>query len=491
MSRLRFLALICGLALLPTARAQTPESKARLEATIDKLDKEDPGWSAPAMIRNMPKLALDKNIRTVVAKLEKMPFDDTEMKKWRAYENDLRQNPEVHPKEYAEWIDGFLARNKACLEAAMELAEIDDGVPSASDFALEGKAKLAYEETYRNYACLLRWAALRHASKGDMAQPGRCLRALWNMPKPLFGPTLFWRSMRNSFQKAAASAIEDVLSLGELGELDLAYFQSQMEQESSDKQVFLGLKEWRAAFFAIFERGLTSEDRDRFASPFHIDKPHFTELSEAGFELFKKGWEAGKPTDLKAFLDCSTELLQLCERADENMKDGIKSLESRWSKVFNGPDGVEKLNLQFIQYYRSRMGADLMIHRANAWPALLFRFRYSAVALACERYRLANGKWPAKLDDLVPKFIASIPTDPYFGKPIRAKLGANPIAVYSVGRDRKDNGGDVSEEILPHKEPRLWTVGRRSAADDGFQLWSVADRRKPAAKIELPEGFVP
>ena len=69
------------------------------------------------------------------------------------------------------------------------------------------------------------------------------------------------------------------------------------------------------------------------------------------------------------------------------------------------------------------------------------KIRDAQVALAVERYRLANGKLPNQLSDLVPSFLPSVPTDPFDGKPLRCKTLAKGYMVYSVGDDREDNGG--------------------------------------------------
>jgi len=69
------------------------------------------------------------------------------------------------------------------------------------------------------------------------------------------------------------------------------------------------------------------------------------------------------------------------------------------------------------------------------------KIRDAQTALAIERYRLANGKLPNQLTDLVPSFLPSVPSDPFDGKPLRYKTLAKGYVIYSVGDDRVDNGG--------------------------------------------------
>jgi hypothetical protein len=67
--------------------------------------------------------------------------------------------------------------------------------------------------------------------------------------------------------------------------------------------------------------------------------------------------------------------------------------------------------------------------------------RIVELALAMCRYRAKNGKYPEKLDELVPDFIAFVPLDPFDGKPMRLKKTDGKIVIYSIGTDGIDDGG--------------------------------------------------
>ena len=70
------------------------------------------------------------------------------------------------------------------------------------------------------------------------------------------------------------------------------------------------------------------------------------------------------------------------------------------------------------------------------------RFNIVQTVLAIERFRLANqDRIPEKLNELVPAFLASVPMDPFDGQPLRFKKLNPGYLVYSVGPDRKDDGG--------------------------------------------------
>jgi hypothetical protein len=71
----------------------------------------------------------------------------------------------------------------------------------------------------------------------------------------------------------------------------------------------------------------------------------------------------------------------------------------------------------------------------------LARIQITIAALAIERFRLAQGRLPKDLGELVPKFLDAIPNDPFDGAPLRYKRLAVGYVVYSVDADGRDDGG--------------------------------------------------
>lgn len=69
------------------------------------------------------------------------------------------------------------------------------------------------------------------------------------------------------------------------------------------------------------------------------------------------------------------------------------------------------------------------------------------VALAVERYRLAKGKLPEQLTDLVPAYLGEVPVDPFDGGLIRYRRTEPGYVVYSVGEDGKEHGGKEKEQV--------------------------------------------
>ena len=70
------------------------------------------------------------------------------------------------------------------------------------------------------------------------------------------------------------------------------------------------------------------------------------------------------------------------------------------------------------------------------------QFECTRSTLAAARFHLQQGRFPDRLTELVPKFIESVPLDPFDGKPIRYKRVGNGFAVYSVGENLADDGAE-------------------------------------------------
>ena len=87
------------------------------------------------------------------------------------------------------------------------------------------------------------------------------------------------------------------------------------------------------------------------------------------------------------------------------------------------------------------------------------------LGLAAERFRLKEGRLPESLDELVPDYIDSVPTDPFDGQPMRLAVTEKGIVIYSIGEDLVDDGGLVArQETKPHLR------------DFGFRLFKPEQR---------------
>ena len=82
--------------------------------------------------------------------------------------------------------------------------------------------------------------------------------------------------------------------------------------------------------------------------------------------------------------------------------------------------------------------------------------RAARIAMAVERFRLDHKQFPASLEQLVPVYMDKVPADPFDQQPMRYRVTAEKIAIYSVGEDLKDDGGDIGPRTERNKQRKDW-----------------------------------
>ena len=86
----------------------------------------------------------------------------------------------------------------------------------------------------------------------------------------------------------------------------------------------------------------------------------------------------------------------------------------------------------------------------------------TVTALAVERFRLAHGRLPENLNELVPKFLSTVPVDPFDGQALRYHRLAKGYVIYSVGADGHDDGG--------REKPADWKSTDKTTYDITFTV---------------------
>ena len=164
--------------------------------------------------------------------------------------------------------------------------------------------------------------------------------------------------------------------------------------------------------------------------------------------------------DVVQFLDEETQVAEACKQAT-------------WPAVRGKLPARVSLNSHGMAFQASRFLSSMI---RPSERAILMHFRElaerrgAAVALAIRLYRADHGdQWPATLEELVPRYIAAVPVDPF--SPTAATLrykrdaAGGPI-LYSVSEDGVDNSG--SEQPIATR--RSFPINRWETLDAVFHL---------------------
>ena len=78
----------------------------------------------------------------------------------------------------------------------------------------------------------------------------------------------------------------------------------------------------------------------------------------------------------------------------------------------------------------------------------------AALACALERFRLANGQFPERLDALASRFLSQLANDIITGEPLKYRRTGNDLFVlYSVGWNEKNDGRTPDKPPTPPANP--------------------------------------
>jgi hypothetical protein len=70
--------------------------------------------------------------------------------------------------------------------------------------------------------------------------------------------------------------------------------------------------------------------------------------------------------------------------------------------------------------------------------------------LAVRRFQDQHGNFPDKLAKLIPNELPALPLDPFTQQPLVYRMAGSEFTLYSVGRDRHDNGGQFTNRTTYH-----------------------------------------
>jgi len=291
---------------------------------------------------------------------------------------------------------------------------------------------LPYLSEMRKASFLLKLEAILHAENGESKSAISSVKSIFGIARSLAKePFTMSQMARSAHQSLATSTIEYCINRVELTDeqlVELIKSVHNAERISDMTCAFIGERCWALSFFKAPES----------MNPDSIDGIPVRPI----LEIYK----AVGLTDADAiiYLDIMDGYIKAAQLPPHKRQEAVKAIDTRLRST-----SQIHILLHTIMFPLSRITSIEL--RTIAY------LRTARTALAVMRYRLAAGRLPDTLTDLVPIYLDAVPVDPFDGKDLRyEKLGVG-FLVYSVGEDLRDDSG-TEKPTRKTKESPNWDV---------------------------------
>jgi hypothetical protein len=300
--------------------------------------------------------------------------------------------------------------------------------------------------------------AVDRTDAGDIDGACRTTQAMLNAARGIGDePLAISQIVRMARVRYALRVLERVLAQGQASAAALTSLQNLVEEEEAFPALLVAMRGERAALDLLMQRLQTGEvsivelrlnvrGATRRPLPWGLSKARdYATLLTLG----------PIKTNRAALLEHMNALVELAKRPPEEQGD--------W-------EGLKKDRTALPTLARE-ICPDFVPHLFQSYKQSRAELRCAAALLAAERFRMARGRWPESLTQLVPSFLAKLPADPYDGAALRYRRLADGCLIYALGPDREDNGG-----VLFRGRGLAPPFGTH--VDVGFRLWDIAARHQ-------------
>ncbi len=334
--------------------------------------------------------------------------------------------------ELAEWIGAGVARKHSDAELAEQLKGVTDAQQDAlrlTDSAnrLEFRGfNPGHEFSYRTSSLML-LAQVVASRTLQLALDGRGDEAAQSAVA-----SLRLRPVANDLWMSVVwpdHQVPPVLSLSSISEAALRDLQGALEASEQTFDAAKILVDFRARMLEAIWGQVYGDPRS----------PHSYRFRPAGVgQWVMRPWLAHQLTNDLQIWD---EMIDAARRPWPEKVSAVKAVRDKYAYRYERPVGRQGRFLPRLDGFVPDGLRDLDIER-------FVGDRASRIAVAITRYRLAHGgRLPARLEELVPGYLAAVPQDPLSGGPMRFRIEPGAYTVYSVGLDGDDDGGDLASEL--------------------------------------------
>jgi hypothetical protein len=431
---------------------QLQRARAHLQRAIAEADRLDPGWTFAELESRRQEVLDDQNaILNVIGARNYLPHPKPLLVLEKLIE--LPPPEQLHAQEVRD-IKSALQRVQPALTQVRKNLDLSTGHCSLAytpDIVMTLMPHVDALSAVRLWSWL---DVCRRAQERDLEGAFESARALFNSARGI-GDDLFVISQmsRQSNVRTALRMVERILAQGEVSDRSLAEFQRLVQEEESFPSLLICARGERATLDVAFQR---LDTREAPVTNFRLlgQNRSWTRINQVDDMLFL--FSLGSVKEMRAsVLECLTKLVEAAKLPVEELERHREELEGLFENL---PPKESNLFAPFKWHF------VLIYQRSRA------ELRAADVMLALERYRMSHGHWPESVSDLVPAFLSKVPLDPFDAAALRYRKLDDGCVVYSIGADKKDDGGDIVRT----------GIATKPVGDFGFRLWNTNARRQPA-----------
>jgi hypothetical protein len=320
-------------------------------------------------------------------------------------------------------VEKFLSDNEKTLTLLHEAASIEHcrypiDLTKGPVYIMERPGSPApWVEDIRAGMRLLRLETLSHCESQEPDKALKSIRANFALARFISAPLLVHRLFHNSVESRTYKGIERMLNRMQLTDEQLQSLTTWIKESRSDEGYIKALVGERCIGLGAFQ-GPAGQTTDQMGS------------GSGGALLFFGFWKmlGLHYRDALGYIGLMQENIDAMELPSD---ERLLVFDSIQEDVDSGKRGGLLTRLLWPALART-----LELETRCTAEALA-----AQTALAVERYRLAEGRLPESLENLVPAYMEVVPKDPFDGRRLRYFTRESGFVVYSIGDDLTDNGG--------------------------------------------------
>lgn len=432
------------------------QGEEELAAAIAETEALDPRWRWEQIEKDRETVPDNMNSVIVVKNFE------TVRGKWEPGSLKTKAGDELIPTD----VDNFHLDEERLSILREELAKHRDAVAIAKKLVTFPRGRAGIEMKSYGFSTLLphlqpsRTAANtlaleseRILAEGESEGCFACVMGILNAGSGFRDEAfLISQLVRIAIHKIAVKCIERALALDNIDDLSLSNCNARLGEEEQQDLLVQALRGERTMLSNLFDN--LRSDELPIADLDHENRKAGDWERDFGWFLYRSRLADDHGNALRQM----NEIIRIAQLPTHEQSKAFELYRKRCAAAKDEALAKKKRIFSFLLLPAWNKVAEAALRD----KALL---RSTITALAAERYRLAEGKWPKQLDDLCPRYLPAVPTDPFDGEPLKLAVRDDGITIYSTGQDGVDNGGG-----------NLTVTGREAGSDLGFRLWNVESR---------------